>query len=396
VTSTFTEGARPDDARRHNRAAVLRRLHVEGPCTRAVLAADLGLNRSTIKAVVDGLADSGMVSERLPAKRSGAGRPSLLVLPNPGAASVLAVDIKVDRVAMGVVGLGGEILGRLGWRIPRGVARPSDVMVKIVDSAALLIGEVGASVAAAGVSVAGVVRRPDGVVREAPHLKWVDVPLGERLGAALGIPVVVANDAELGAVAEQTRGVARGAANVVFVECDIGVGGGVISDGATLRGADGYLGELGHMVVRPDGHACHCGRRGCWETEVGTPALCRALAIAEDAPRGELISVLRDLASSPGAAVETLAEFSSWLTLGLINLINLLAPELVVLGDPLGSLPESVLDEVSRQVRRDSMVSRAVGGVTVVRSALGRDAQLIGAAEMAFAPILDDTLTSDR
>jgi predicted NBD/HSP70 family sugar kinase len=120
------------------------------------------------------------------------------------------------------------------------------------------------------------------------------------------------------------------------------------------------------------------------------------LAIAEDAPRGELISVLRDLASSPGTAVETLAEFSSWLTLGLINLINLLAPELVVLGDPLGSLPESVLDEVSRQVRRDSMVSRAVGGVTVVRSALGRDAQLIGAAEMAFAPILDDTLTSDR
>jgi predicted NBD/HSP70 family sugar kinase len=395
VTSTFTEGARPDDARRHNRAAVLRRLHVDGPCTRAVLAADLGLNRSTIKAVVDGLADSGMVSERLPAKRSGAGRPSLLVLPNPGAASVLAVDIKVDRVAMGIVGLGGEILGRLGWRIPRGTAKPVEVMLRVVDSAALLAGELGAPVAA-GVSIAGVVRRPDGLVREAPHLKWVDVSLGERLGAALGIPVVVANDAELGALAEQTRGVARGAANVVFVECDIGVGGGVIADGATLRGADGYLGELGHMVVRPDGRACHCGRRGCWETEVGTPALCRALGLDEDAPRGELTSVLRELAASPSASVERLAEFSSWLTLGLINLINLLAPELVVLGDPLGSLPGPVLDRVVLQVRRDSMVSRAVGGVTVVRSALGRDAALIGAAELAFGPVLDATLPPGR
>lgn len=374
---------------------MLRRLHVDGPCTRAVLAADLGLNRSTIKAVVDGLADSGMVSERLPAKRSGAGRPSLLVLPNPGAASVLAVDIKVDRVAMGIVGLGGEILGRLGWRIPRGTAKPVEVMLRVVDSAALLAGELGAPVAA-GVSIAGVVRRPDGLVREAPHLKWVDVSLGERLGAALGIPVVVANDAELGALAEQTRGVARGAANVVFVECDIGVGGGVIADGATLRGADGYLGELGHMVVRPDGRACHCGRRGCWETEVGTPALCRALGLDEDAPRGELTSVLRELAASPSASVERLAEFSSWLTLGLINLINLLAPELVVLGDPLGSLPGPVLDRVVLQVRRDSMVSRAVGGVTVVRSALGRDAALIGAAELAFGPVLDATLPPGR
>ena len=106
VGSAAAEGARPDDARRHNREAVLWRLPVDGPCTRAVLAAELGLNRSTIKAVVDGLAEAGLLSERLPAQRNGAGRPSLLVLPRPQAAVVLAVDIRVDRVFMALVGLG--------------------------------------------------------------------------------------------------------------------------------------------------------------------------------------------------------------------------------------------------------------------------------------------------
>ncbi|MCW2633339.1 MAG: Transcriptional regulator, family, partial [Pseudonocardia sp.] len=97
MTGAVTEGARPDQARRHNRTAVLRRLHLDGPCTRAVLATELGLNRSTIKAVVDELATTGLVSERVPSMRSGAGRPSLLVLPQPHAAVVLAVDVQVEQ-----------------------------------------------------------------------------------------------------------------------------------------------------------------------------------------------------------------------------------------------------------------------------------------------------------
>jgi predicted NBD/HSP70 family sugar kinase len=389
VTGKPTEGARPDDARRHNTTAVLARLHTSGPCTRAVLAAELGLNRSTIKSVVDALAESGLVSERLPSRRSGAGRPSLLVLPNAHAAAVLAVDIRVDRVAMAVVGLGGENLGRVGWRLPRGTARPSEVLVRVIESAAVLLGELRTPLVGAGVSVPGVVRRSDGLVREAPHLRWRDVPLGEQLAAGLEVPVSVGNDAELGALAEQTRGVARGAANLVFVECDIGVGGGVISGGIPLRGTEGYLGELGHMVVNPDGQPCHCGSRGCWETEVGTPALCRAVGLAEDVSRGELNAALRELAGDPERALERLSGFAGWLGLGLVNVVNLLAPGLVVLGDPLGSLPAPVLDRVRERVQRDSLVSRAAGGVGVVRAALGRDASLIGAAELAFAPVLE-------
>jgi predicted NBD/HSP70 family sugar kinase len=390
VSGPLSEGARPDDARRHNRAAVLRRLHVDGPCTRAVLAAELGLNRSTIKAVVDGLAEVGTVSERLPVQRNGAGRPSLLVLPNPSAIAVLAVDVRADRVAMATMGLGGELLGRLSWRFRPGGDQPAEMLTRVLESARLLISALGSTPARVGVSVPGVVRRTDGLVREAPHLRWRDVPLGERLAERLGLPVAVGNDAELGALAEHTRGGARGETDLVFVQCDVGVGGGVISDGAPLRGSGGYLGEIGHMVVRPDGDRCHCGCRGCWETEVGTPALCRALGLAEDTSRGELAVSLRELAAGPAEeALDRLAGFTGWLALGLINVVNLLGPRTVVLGDPLGALPTAVLERVAAQIRTRSIVSRAVGDTRVVRSVLGRDAQLIGAAELAFGPVLD-------
>lgn len=384
VGSTVAEGARPDDARRHNREAVLRRLHVAGPCTRAVLAAELGLNRSTIKAVVDGLAESGWLSERLPSRRSGAGRPSLLVVPRPQAAVVLAVDVRVDRVSMALVGLGGENLGRCSWLLRAGAGAPREVVTRVVESAGMLAGELGAPVVAAGVSVPGVVRRTDGLVRKAPQLDWTDVPLGELLSAALRMPVAVASDGELGALAEHTRGVARGASNVVFVAGDVVVGCGVISGGAVLRG----LGEFGHMMVRPDGRVCHCGCRGCWETEVCEAALRRALGLPADTGRGELIAELRELAADPPVALARLEEFAGWLTIGLVNVVNMLAPELVVLGDLLTALPEPVLDAVATQVRERSVVSRAVGHTRVVRSLLGGEAQLVGAAELAFGPVL--------
>lgn len=388
MTTSGLEGARPDDARRHNRTAVLRRLHAVGPCTRAVLAAELGLNRSTIKAVVDGLAESGLVAERLPVRRSGAGRPSLLVLPRPLATVVLAVDVRTDSAAVALVGLGGETLSRLSWRLRGGAGAPGEVVTRIVESMHLLAGEEGVTVSAAGVSVPGVVRRSDGLVRVAPNLGWVDVPLGERLGAALRVPVEVANDAELGALAEHTRGVARGSGHVVFVAGDVGVGGGVISLGAPLRGAGGYAGEMGHMVVRPDGRPCHCGRAGCWETEIGAGALVRALGLGSGAGRGEVVAELRGLDARPDEARARLGEFTRWLVLGLVNVVNLMAPELVVLGDLLAALPEPVLADVDAQVRETSLVGRAVGGTRVVRSALARDVQLVGAAELAFAPIL--------
>jgi predicted NBD/HSP70 family sugar kinase len=363
---------------------------VAGPCTRADLATELGLNRSTIKALVDGLAGDGVVEERVPAQRSGAGRPSLLVLPQPNAAVVLAVDIRVEQVAMALVGIGGQILGRASWSLRPETRQPREMFTKIVDNGALLVEELGVEVTAVGVSVPGVVRRADGLVHEAPNLHWTDVPLGARLTRALRWPVHVGNDGDLAALAEHLRGSARGATDVVYVTADVGVGGGVISSGSSLRGTAGYVGEIGHMVVRSDGRQCYCGASGCWETEVGERALSRALGMPEDSPRGAIVAELRAIARDPAEVSSRLGEFGEWLAIGLCNAVNLLCPQLVVLGDLFAALPPTLVEQVSTTVQERSLVSRALGGTKIVASALGTDAKLLGAAELAFEPVLAD------
>ncbi|WP_199730587.1 ROK family transcriptional regulator [Amycolatopsis panacis] len=381
--------ARPDEVRRHNRTTLLRLLHVGGPSTRAALATELGLNRSTIKTLVDGLAEAGVVEERVPRPGRGAGRPSLLVLPQPHAAVVLAVDLQVEHVAMALVGLGGQILVRDSWHLRTPTRTADEVITHVIESTRVLAADLGVDPVAAGISVPGVVRRADGHVHEAPNLRWTDVALGERLGGVLRIPILVGNDAELGALAEHLRGVARGSSDAVYVSADVGVGGGVIAQGSSLSGGAGYFGEIGHMVIRPGGRPCYCGNSGCWETEIGEAALCRALGLPEGIARGAILVELRELARDPEAALERLAEFTEWLTLGLVNVVNLLGPQLVVLGDLLTVLPEAVIRVVAEEVRRRSLVSRAVGGTRIVSSVLGADVKLLGAAEVAFETVLD-------
>jgi predicted NBD/HSP70 family sugar kinase/biotin operon repressor len=376
-------GTRPDDARRHNRTALLRRLHVDGPCTRATLASELGLNRSTIKAVVDGLAEAGVVTEAVPAQRSGAGRPSLLVLPSAQAAVVLAVDVRVDQVSMAMVGIGGQILGRHSWNLHRTTRLPGEVITHVAESAQLLRDELGVREQSVGVSVPGVIRRADGLVHEAPNLGWRSVALGSRLSAVLGSPAMVGNDGELGALAEHLRGAAREVGDLLYLSADVGVGGGVIVGGVPFRGSTGYLGEIGHMIVRPGGRACFCGEQGCWETEVGEPALCRALGLPEDTPRGVLVAELRGLTRT-----DLLDEVGDWLVTGLVTAVNLLAPEMVVLGDLFAALPSALVSRVRDEVHSRSLVSRAGGGTQIVVSPLGRDGKLVGAAELAFEPVL--------
>ena len=209
--------------------------------------------------------------------------------PNPRCGTVLALEITVDSLAVAAVGLGGETLDEA--RVDRGRDRISvdETIADLAQLARVLLARLPErdSLIGIGVAVVGIVRRADGFVTMAPNLGWRDVPLGERLAVALDttLPIVVANEADLGALAEWRRGAAVGADHVLFVSGEVGVGGGIIVDGRQLTGAAGYGGEIGHMPVNPDGSRCRCGSIGCWETEVGEGALLRRAGHAPDAGR---------------------------------------------------------------------------------------------------------------
>lgn len=382
-------GSRPDDLRRSNRAAVVRTLHLHGATSRTALAAGLELNRSTIKSVVDALASDGVVVESLPADRQGAGRPSMVVTPCPRAAWVVAVEVAVGWLTVAAVGLGGGVLGQRGAGPVRRDVEPVELVGRVSDAVAALSAELGCAPSGVGVAVPGLVRASDGLVRRAPNLGWSDVPLGELLSADTGLDVLVRNESDLGALAEHVRGCARDVDDLVFLIVDVGVGGGVISGGVSVDGAGGYAGEVGHMAVRRGGRGCRCGSRGCWETEVGEGALRRAVGLPEHGPRSQLRRVLARLRSEDGPAPEALIEYGQWLAMGVGNLVNLLDPEVVVFGGLLTDALPLVVDAVTEHVAATCLVARPTALVALLPSALGASGPLVGAAEVAFASVLD-------
>jgi predicted NBD/HSP70 family sugar kinase len=393
VTRRRIRGSTQDDVRRHNLGAILTEVHRHGCRSRAQLTAEMGLNRSTIGDLVAELTEAGLVLERAATARGRAGRPSLEVVPCPDAAYVLAVDLGVRHLVVARVGLGGQVLDRVEADSGRDWSELDATVDAIVDTCRRLRERApeGARCVGVGLSVPGVVREEDGLLRFAPNLGWIDLPLGARLGERLDLPAFLANDADLGALAEHWRGAAIGYDHVVVISGEIGIGGGILVGGRPLRGRGGYAGEIGHLRVNPDGRPCRCGSVGCLETESGVEALLRAAGRPADSGLAAYRAVLAEVAVGEPGAVEAAAGVARWLGVGVGMLVNTFNPDIVVLGGPLGELFALTEDVVRETVARSSLVAPREQ-VRMAVSALGSDAQVIGAAELAFVPLLEDPM----
>jgi predicted NBD/HSP70 family sugar kinase len=225
----------------------------------------------------------------------------------------------------------------------------------------------------------------------APNLGWRDVPLGARLASVLeeSAPISVANDADLGALAEHRRGAAVGVDNFLFIRGEVGVVGGVIVDGRPLTGVAGYGGEVGHFPVNPTGHVCRCGSVGCWETEVGEDALLARAGRRAGGGRGAVDDVLRDAAAGSPVALAALDHIGQWLGVALAGFVNLFNPECIVLGGVFGASYSFVIRAIEAELDRRALpAARAL--VRVLPASLGAGASLVGAAELAFEVLLVD------
>jgi predicted NBD/HSP70 family sugar kinase len=386
-------GQRSETVRRANLGAIVRALHEGGPLSRSELVARTGLTRSAIRALIGELASAGLAVEEGAVRLGTPGRPSPLVRIEPRGGVVLALDIAVDSLAVALVGLGGTVFERMRVDRPRTHSSVDQVVADLVELAAGVRARRPAvgPVTGIGVAVVGVVRREDGLVSMAPNLGWRDVPLGERLAAAFatGIPISIANEADLGALAEHRRGAAVGVDDVLYLSGEVGVGGGLIVDGRPLTGAAGYGGEVGHIPFDPDGARCRCGSVGCWETLVGEGALLRLAGHPSAGGRAAVDAVLAEAAAGSPSALAALAHVGRWLGIGLAGLVNVLDPRLVVLGGLFGRIHPFVRDALEHELDRRALAApRAL--VRVVPARLGADAPLLGAAELALEPLLVD------
>jgi predicted NBD/HSP70 family sugar kinase len=335
-----------------------------------------------------------LVNETIPETGLRAGRPSHVVVPRSDTAYVLAANIGVDTVSAAAVGLGGVILARREYRLAGLGVKPDVVANRLAAEFRRLEAKLplGSWLAGVGVGVPGVVRRADGWVEFAPNMMWEGVPFGELLATRLDVPagVRVGNDGDLGALAEHVRGAGRGIDHLLYLAGEVGIGGGIIVDGRTVAGAQGYAGEFGHMVVHPDGRRCRCGSLGCFETEVGEEAVLVACGRDANGGRAALVEVFAAASKGEQRAVDGLNGVAEWVARGLASLVNIFNPEIVILGGPLSSLFFLTGDVIRSRV--DAMTSFAGRRVRLVQPGLGEDSSLLGAAELAFEQLLDDPI----
>ncbi|WP_433604190.1 ROK family protein [Dactylosporangium sp. CA-139114] len=392
-------GPSQEEIRRSNLGALLRSVHLHGAMSRADLTASLGLNRSTIGALTADLAAAGLVSEGVPREQRGrAGRPSLVVRPESEKVYVFAFAVEVDRIVAARVGLGGAVLDRFEAARPRGEHDAATAVAPIADFVRKMrhTAPAGARLIGSGAAVSAMVRRDDGFVRLGPQLGWADQPLGEALRGLVGDgrAVAVRNNADLAALAEHTRGAAAGCDNLVYLYGDAGIGGGIIAAGRPVTGHGGYGGEVGHMVVNPNGKACSCGSRGCWETEIGEHALLAAAGRSATAGREGILTVVDAASRGDNTAQAAMRQVGDWLGFGVANLVNIFNPEMVIFGGTLREVYLASAAQVRSRLNRNGLPA-CREHVRLRTPQLGQDAALIGAAELAFEPLFADPLFAD-
>ena len=353
--------ALPGDARRHNRALLLRTLFRSGPLSRADLARATHLTRVTTSDVVADLLADGLLEELGTRTDQRVGKPATLLGIVPDANLIVSLDLSDDAQFCGaVVDLSGKVLERLQVR-RRG--RKGRQAVDLATSLASdLVQASPRPLLGVGVGSPGIVD-PQGRIVEAPNLGWRDVDLAQHLAGALHARVHIANDANAAALGEIT--LADGGGSLLLVKIGHGVGAGVVVDGHLLLGDRYAAGELGHVVVDERGEACACGRYGCLETVVAAPLLRERIAATPDRRRALLTAAGRRLGTVLAPVVSSL------------NLHD------VVLSGPADLLDATFRDAAVASIRRRTMP--AVGDNVDLRfSSLGEDDVLLGAAVLVL------------
>lgn len=388
---------RAQTVRRANLSTVLREVRRSGHASRSELVSATGLTRSAIGGLVAELDQLGFVQEHAATSDGSPGRPSQVACMDGTRVGALAVEIAVDGIGAAIVGLDGVVVHSRRMTRARTLV-PVDETVRDIIGLLRALGVESPTIAGRrlvglGVAIAGLVDDTTNVVVRAPNLDWTDVALGRALtdSLELGLPVYVANDGDVGALAETRFGAAVGVADMVYVSGEVGVGGGVFVGGRRVAGRSGFAGEIGHMPINPKGQSCRCGSSGCWETEVGERALlARWGRDGDDGVQalGEMMAAAR---RGERAAVEAFAEEARWLGLGIAGLINLFDPEIVVLGGFFGPILPLIGEQLRCEVEGRVFLG-AARTIPLVAGALGGDAGLIGAAELAFEPFLENPL----
>ena len=386
--------ARADTIRTINRQIVLNYIRERAPISRAEIAHETALQRSTVSLIVEELKAGGLVEE-LEGESTG-GRPPLLLRLRSSGPVAVGVDVGTTRALVATSDLAGRVLDQVEFETDPNADETLDRMIRCV---AKLIKKDRDTVEGVGVSLPGLVDYETGTALFIPHYKWRDWAVGRGVGEATGLPVVVDNDANALALAELWFGrpEVREVRDFIMVLVESGLGTGVVFDGQVYRGAAGAAGEFGHMTIGSDAPvACATGSRACWEAFASERAALARYGATGNGPGARRIRFDQLLDRALGGEAEAraaLVETARYLGVGIANLIKGLSPEAVILGGRIARAWPLIEEELKAAVV-ENCLCRGLPVPRIFVSSLGEQPRLRGALSLVLAGKFASALTT--
>src|SRR5690349_1656036 len=377
--------ARSNTIRDINRQIVLNYVRERGPISRAEIAHETALQRSTVSLIVEELRVDGLIEEV--SGESTGGRPPILLSLRTADAVAIGVDVGTNRTMVATSDLAGRVLQEESFETHPDA---DETTRRIIERANKLIRRNDGTIEGIGVSLPGLVD-PEGSDMFVPTFNWRDLPLAKDINAATDLPVTMDNDANAAALAELWFGLPeiREVRDFILVLVEGGVGTGIVFDGQVYRGENGAAGEFGHMTIGQGAPvACASGSRECWEAFASERS---ALARYKDLTRGSNgagsdidFGELIDLAlRGEGPARTALKETATYLGIGIANLIRGLAPEAVIVGGPIVRSWPVIAEDIRTSV--EATICRGLPSTRIIASTLGPEPTLMGALSLVLA-----------
>ena len=375
--------ARSNTIRDINRQIVLNYVRELGPISRADIARETALQRSTISLIVDELRVDGLIEE-VSGESTGGRPPSLLSLRAADAVAI-GIDLGTVKTVMATGDLVGRVLEQEEFPTDRDIKR---TLRRVVQSAERLVATANGTIEGIGISLPGVVD-PETGNSYVPHFDWRDAPLAETLTKATSLPVSIDNDANAAALAELWFGrpEIRKVRDFILVLVEEGVGTGIVFDGQVYRGEEGTAGEFGHMTIGTGAPVeCAVGSRECWEafaSERAAIARYKKLSRSNGRQNSNFASIMDLALKGERNAKVALKETAHYLGIGIANLIQGLAPQAVIVGGPIARVWPLIVDDLKASV--DASICRGFPSTPILDSTLGPQPTLMGALSLVLA-----------
>ncbi|MFC0273382.1 ROK family protein [Metabacillus herbersteinensis] len=381
-----------------NKTVVLEAIRQHSPISRAVVCKITGLNKGTVSNLVNELIESHFVYETGPGESSGGRKPVILML-NSRAGFSIGINLKVHLISAILTDLQGTIIERI--EVPLNTISQDDIYGHLKRTIQSLISKVPDShygVVGIGVAFPGTIDE-SGTILIAPTLKWKNVPLQKMLENDFSLPVVVNNEAKVGALGETEFGLGRDSTNMLYISIGHGIGASIMLNKELYRGQLGFSGEVGHTTFYIQGETCECGNVGCWQHYASVKPLLHQAAqidgITEHLHRFGKTSpdmdVLVELAKEENKHVILLFEsIGKNIGIGISNLVRILNPELVIIGGEMAAAEEWLIQPVTQMVKQRASLYYEKQ-LRILFSQLGDDAIFLGAASIAISQLFKKT-----